>query len=377
MKPSNVSLANSGRAPGHGRRSSDFRHRAALGASTVALLWASACASLWGFDDLQDSTHGGGGEAGTTAPASGGGGKIQDASGTALSHGVDATAAGGRGDGDDAAGQRVFENSDASGATTDAASEGMIGVADTSGSAGSSPGLDGAAGSRGSAGGGGIGDGAADADGSDGAPSVRAVDGGDGAPACGPSNCANGCCAGNRCIIAPTTQQCGTGGGACTLCGGCQLCGPTGACTIDPASRWIVRCAAAELTVAPPTGATWDPSGNGADGPEPDPFCQFELPSGVLDANTGAATRTVNDSFAAVWNQTVTAGNSTISAADLMSANADAWRVWVGDTEFNGRATLACEVHPPLAASALIDGQLIIANVQNCVSFTVTLVCQP
>ena len=124
------------------------------------------------------------------------------------------------------------------------------------------------------------------------------------------------------------------------------------------------------MAQAPFGPQSWQP-------PHPAHASQFELPSGIIDANTGAATRTDNDSFTASWNQTVTAGNSTITAADLMSASANTWRVWVGDSEFNGRAPLACEVHPPLQASTLIDGQLTIMNVQNCVSLTLILGCQP
>jgi hypothetical protein len=198
-----------------------------------------------------------------------------------------------------------------------------------------------------------------------------------GAPACGPTNCANGCCAGTRCVTATSATQCGTNGGACAACGGCQLCGTNGACAVNPASNWMIQCGSAVLTTAPPTGTTWDPAGVAGDGTAPDPFCQFEKPARVIDANTGAATRTINDSFTATWNQTVTAGNTTITAADLMSASPDTWRVWVGDSEFNGLAPLACEVRPPLQASALIDGRLTVANVQNCVSLTLTLVCRP
>ena len=160
-------------------------------------------------------------------------------------------------------------------------------------------------------------------------------------------------------------------------CGACQLCGADGACTVDPASNWQVVCASAQLTTAPPTGATWDPAGVAGDGTAPDPFCQFEEPAGVIDATTGAATRTINDTFTATWNQVVTAGNTTITAAQLMSTDMNAWRVWVGDSEFNGRGTLACQVRPPLQAAALLGGQLTVANVQNCVSFTVNLVCRP
>ena len=206
---------------------------------------------------------------------------------------------------------------------------------------------------------------------------VGGMNGTGGAPGCGPGNCANGCCAGGGCITATSAQQCGRGGAACTACGGCQLCAASGACAIDPASSWIIRCASAELTVTPPTGATWDPAGVAGDGTQPDPFCQFERPPGTVSATTAAATRTVNDSFTATWNQTVTPGTSTITAADLMAANADTWRVWVGDNENNGRGTLACQVRPPLSASALVAGQSTVTNLASCVSLTLTLVCQP
>jgi hypothetical protein len=203
------------------------------------------------------------------------------------------------------------------------------------------------------------------------------VTGTGGAAGCGPSTCQNGCCAAGRCITATTAQQCGTRGAVCTACGGCQLCAADGACAVDPASNWQVVCGSAQLTVAPPTGTTWDPAGVAGDGTAPDPFCQFEKPAGTIDNATGAATRTINDSFTATWNQVVTAGNTTITAAELMSTDTNAWRVWVGDSEFNGRGTLACQVRPPLQAAALLGGQLTATNLANCVSFTVTLVCRP
>ena len=112
-------------------------------------------------------------------------------------------------------------------------------------------------------------------------------------------------------------------------------------------------------------GNNLGPAGVAGDGIQPDPFCQFERPAGVIDSNTGAATRTLNDTFTATWNQTVTPGTGTITAADLMSANPDTWRVWVGDSEFNGRGTLACQVRPPLSANALVDGRLIATSLRT------------
>jgi hypothetical protein len=342
--------------PCRSKSGGDFHRKMVAGASALAMLGVSACAGIWGFEDLQASADRVGAEGGVIVPGAEGGGAPQIVSDGGPPRGIDVAVTGDPDARSDASERRDAETLDAASDVADAEPDVVVEVADARDSGGDE-GPDGTTGSRDSGSDSGAGDtGPAD---------------------CGPSNCANGCCAAGRCITVRSTQQCGTGGGACSACGGCELCSPNGACTIDPTSRWIVRCGSAELTAAPPTGATWDPTGNGADGPEPDPFCQFELPSGVIDPNTGAATRTVNDSFVATWNQAVTAGTSTISAADLMSANADSWRVWVGDTEFNGRATLACEVHPPLQASVLMASQLTTTNLQNCVSITLNFVCQP
>ena len=348
----------------------------------AALLGWAACADIWGFDELHNSQDAGAGgapvigsEGGAGGLAGLGGGAGVDASGGTAGQGpggiggTPLTDAGS--DGRDAPG--VGGQTGTGGARMiDAGSDGRdapgVGGRTASGGAPGTGGINGVGGAPGL--GGRIGTG--------GAPGAGGISGAGGAPVvCGPSNCATGCCAAGRCITATSALQCGTGGGACMACGGCQICGANGACAISPTSNWAVRCASAQLTLLPPTGVTWDPAGVVGDGPAPDPFCQFERPAGVIDAATGAATRNVLDSFTAIWNQTVTPANAPVTAADLMSANTDAWRVWVGDTEFNGRGTLACQVRPPLQASALINGQLTVTNVQNCVSLTLTLVCQP
>jgi hypothetical protein len=355
--------------------------RARVGYLSVAtLLFAPACADIWGFDDLGNTAGGGSGgstmmiqigvggaSGGAGTGGSGVGGTGEPAgSGGRSGDGVGGVGAGGSAGPEGTGGVRGTGG--ASGVGGAIGVGGMTAVPGTGGvrGVGGTPGTGGSPGTGGK-GTGGMGTGGMGTGGM----------GTGGAAGCGPTTCASGCCAAGRCITARTALQCGTNGAACAACGGCQLCSAAGACAIDPASNWIVRCGSAQLTVAPPTGATWDPAGVAGDGTAPDPFCQFEKPSGVLDATTGAATRTVNDSFTATWNQTVTAGNTTITAAELMSANVNAWRVWVGDTEFNGRATLACEVHPPLQAATLVGGQLTVTNLANCVSFSMALVCQP
>jgi hypothetical protein len=342
----------------------------------AALLGIAACADIWGFDDLHNSQDGGIGgiDSSTVIDPGGGGGGPGGIGGGAGSDG----SGGAAGPGGGGSGGALITDAGVSDARDAMGAGGRTGTGGAPvNDAGPSDGRDAAVGVGGRIGTGGA-SGTGGVSGVGGAMGVGGLSGAGGAPVvCGPSNCANGCCAAGRCVTATSALQCGTGGGACTACGGCQICGANGACAISPTSNWIVRCASAQLTVLPPTGLTWDPVGVVGDGPAPDPFCQFEMPAGVIDATTGAATRNVLDSFTATWNQTVTPVNGTITAAELMSANADDWRVWVGDTEFDGRGTLACQVRPPLAASALINGQLTVTNVQNCVSFTVTLVCQP
>jgi hypothetical protein len=67
----------------------------------------------------------------------------------------------------------------------------------------------------------------------------------------------------------------------------------------------------------------------------------------------------------------------TISAQDLMSTNPNDWLIWVGDDEFNGMGTLACEIQPPMQQSWLMNGGFTVQNVANCVSVTIGLTCQP
>jgi len=200
------------------------------------------------------------------------------------------------------------------------------------------------------------------------------------ASVCSASTCPDGCCAQERCITQRTKNTCGTGGAACKPCGGCQTCGPSGACAVDPASRWTIVCSSAELTTEPPSGGNnWDPGNGELGGHNPDPFCQFETTADVVD--TGAATTTtVLDSFTATWNQTVTPPGATISGATLLSPTAR-WQLWVGDDDgcdpSGCYGTLACSVTAPMQSTWLLNGGFTLMNVANCVALNVKLVCQP
>jgi hypothetical protein len=372
---------------------------------SASLCCLSACANIWGFDDLRTAPDSGG--VNVIAPGGAGGGPagtggITTAGGAG---GVIGDGAGGQGGsgklgtGGSGGASRPDAGVDASPDATDSGLGGHIGTGGTSGTGGvigvggtsgfggrtgtggvigvgGTSGVGGRVGTGGMTGTGGA-RGVGGAIGTGGARGVGGAMGTGGAPACGPTTCATGCCAAGRCITPTTAQQCGTRGAACVACGGCQQCGASGVCELSPTSKWVVQCASAQLTVLPPTGLTWDPAGVAGDGTAPDPFCQLERPSGVIDTTTGVVTRNVLDSFSATWNQTVTPASNPMTAAELMSADAATWRVWVGDNEFNGRGALACEVHPPLPASALVNGQFTVANLKNCVSFSMTLICQP
>jgi len=200
------------------------------------------------------------------------------------------------------------------------------------------------------------------------------------ASVCSASTCPNGCCAQGQCITQRTKSACGTGGVACKACGGCQTCGPSGACAVDPASRWTIVCSSAQLTTNPPSGGNnWDPGNGEIGGHNPDPFCQFETTADVVD--TGAeTTTTVTDSFTATWNETVTPPGATISGATLLSPTAR-WQLWVGDDDgcdpSGCYGTLACSVTAPMQSTWLLNGGFTVMNVANCVALNVKLVCQP
>ncbi len=204
--------------------------------------------------------------------------------------------------------------------------------------------------------------------------------GGGGAP-CGPGSC-NGCCAADGlCIHNPSAQQCGSHGGACTACGGCQTCS-NGACAIDPASQWTIVAVSAQVAMSPPGGGTWDPPKGDEGGTAPDLFCEYENPSGDVSSTTAGVTSTLTDVFTADWNQTITPVGVTVSASALM-ASKPAWRIWVGDEDCGGgpgscggSGQTACSYQRPVSAASLQSGGLTVDDVQSCLSLELQFVCQ-
>jgi hypothetical protein len=248
---------------------------------------------------------------------------------------------------------------------TSTATAGATGAGATSGSGGS-----GGSGNRGAAGTAGEGRGGR------GGSSPAAGTGGR-TGTCSPSTCATGCCDQNRCVTEPSADFCGSRGGACEACGGCQVCTGNGTCAIDPSSRWTIVCESAQLPMTSSSGI-WDTAGQ-LGNRNPDPFCEFEVIAGVVTDTGASATSTVMDSFAATWNETVTPPGVTISGATLLSSMAR-WRLWVGDDDGCNAAgcfgDLACEIRPPLQAAWLQSGGFTVMNVQDCAALSVSLICQ-
>jgi hypothetical protein len=209
--------------------------------------------------------------------------------------------------------------------------------------------------------------------------------GGGGGMKCGPGNC-DGCCSSNgQCVRNVTAKQCGSMGAACTTCAPCEICSGSGAsagaCAIDPSSQWTIVAESAQVSMTPPGGGTWDPMHGDEGGSAPDLFCEYENPANDVSPTTAGVTDTVTDVFTANWDQTITPPGVSVSAAALM-ASKPVWRIWVGDedcTTPNNCGTLgqiACSYQQSLSAASLESGQAVISNFQNCVSLTLSLVCQ-
>ncbi len=213
--------------------------------------------------------------------------------------------------------------------------------------------------------------------------------GGGGGTPCGPTNCMGCCASDGQCVRTVTAKQCGSKGAACVACGPCQICGASsgtsgggaGSCIIDPTSQWTIVADTAQLSMTPPGGGTWDPAHGDEGGSAPDPFCEYENPSGDVSATTAGVTDTVTDAFNVTWDEVITPPNVTVSASALMAAK-PAWRIWVGDEDCSSPKNcgtlgqIACSYQQPINADSLMSGGLTISNYQNCVSLTLSFVCQ-
>jgi hypothetical protein len=349
----------------------------------------------------QDAASGGGGAGQAVSGAGGGGGPSTGGGGTGGGPpgGTDGSAAGAIGSG--AAGA-----TGAAGTVGVAGANGAAGIKGTAGVGGAAglggvAGVSGTGGTVGAAGRGGAG-GIGQAGAGGGVGGIGGIGGmggigltggrgglggaaGRGGGTCTPSNCADGCCANNQCVHNTTAQQCGSMGVACMACAPCDLCSMKGQCSLDPSSQWTITADSAQLAKSPSGGGTWDPPIGDEGGSAPDPFCEFENPSGTVNAQNAGVTSTVTDEYSVTWDQVITPAGGTVSASVLM-ANNPVWRIWVGDEDCGmagNQSTCgsigqtACSYQQPITAAALQSGTLAITNFQSCVSLTLSFTCQP
>ncbi len=109
---------------------------------------------------------------------------------------------------------------------------------------------------------------------------------------CDSSTC-SGCCSGSTCLGGSSSTACGSAGRMCVDCGPDRLC-RSGACALDPASRWDLRVVDLTVRTTNTLGEAWDTLGGA-----PDPFVQA-----TAGTNVGR-TATRSDVFTATYNQTV------------------------------------------------------------------------
>jgi hypothetical protein len=133
---------------------------------------------------------------------------------------------------------------------------------------------------------------------------------------------------------------------------------------VEAASLWKVRCIRAAIAATKPGGEPWDAVV--ASAMAPDPQCAFWL------GNTSAAqTSALSNTFAPVWNESITP-NSRFSAA-LLSSQASPWSIRVTDDDQLGSEAV-CSVSPTLDAAAFTTG-LASFTAGSCATLEIGLEC--
>jgi len=195
-----------------------------------------------------------------------------------------------------------------------------------------------------------------------------------GAPAavvtCNAVTCPTGCCDGARCVTTPTTQQCGLAGAACQACAACQRCSSSGACELDPQSRWQMFAVSATLAPLYSDGSPWDGPRDLYGGALPDPLVRFEMPVGTAVGYTD----TIVDTLAPMWNQAVIPAASAVRASDLL-AGGTSWSLLVGDEDADNYADVMCEIPGPLVPADFAAGAFGRTGVNACLTLAMRLVC--
>jgi hypothetical protein len=151
-------------------------------------------------------------------------------------------------------------------------------------------------------------------------------------------------------------------------CAPCFRCGSSGACELDPGSRWKMRCVSAEITPTSPAGTAWDP-GLGSPGQDPDPYCELRL--GQVSV---ARTSVLSNTLEPVWNESITPVTR-FTPAFLMSQDTP-WSIRVADDDLSTFSSEdVCIVIPQLAPGAFTQDTIMFSDVQSCITLTVSLEC--
>jgi hypothetical protein len=152
-------------------------------------------------------------------------------------------------------------------------------------------------------------------------------------------------------------------------CGPCFRCGAMG-CEPEPAATWKVVCESAIIAPTKPSGNAWDPNASSGpgNGPLPDAFCELTVDSRSKSSSIDG------DSLMPVWNDDVTPGMASLTAA-VLTSNDDRWQLMVIDQD-NATSSMEtiCTVNHVTAAD-LMGGSATFTQVDSCTELVLRLQC--
>jgi hypothetical protein len=119
-------------------------------------------------------------------------------------------------------------------------------------------------------------------------------------------------------------------------------------------------------------GTAWDLPGQPFGGKLPDPFAQFEMPTG----SAIGWTTTLIDTTMPVWNELLEPANTALTASDLLPGG-QPWRVWIGDEDAGGFGEVMCDVNGPVTAADFLAGGFTRTKVSSCQTVSIALACVP
>jgi hypothetical protein len=181
----------------------------------------------------------------------------------------------------------------------------------------------------------------------------------------------------------------GAGGatGVCSpACGPCEICTAAGACDVDPNSTWDLAAIAAALNPVDPGNQiapnTWDVPTEPIEGPNPDPFCELDMPP---PTTVIGQTATIPNTLAPIWSALVGPNpgllnppQAPLRAGDLL-AGGKPWILFIGDDDagilFPSGETM-CTINGPLLPSDFRAGGFMRTNIGSCFSASFKLTCR-